>query len=452
MNNISILIVDDEQNVSQLLKKVLSKRGYVTYAAASALEALEIINAYHINIVITDIKMPDMNGIELLKAVKALDPSIAVILITAFATLETAVEALKMGARDYITKPFNLEEIYLSISRIVGNGNYELETDLLEVNEQTVNNYLITKSASMQHLQKLLNQVASSNATVILYGETGTGKEIASRTIHGLSGRKDKSFIKVNCAAIPDALLESELFGYEKGAFTGAVTKKPGRFELADGGSIFLDEIGDMPLSIQAKLLRVLQEREFERLGGTKTIKVDVRIIAATNKNLASLVKQGAFREDLYYRLNVVPIEIPPLRKRKEDIPTLVEHFLYKSSSISKNTPKKIANEAMQRLINYEWPGNIRELENIIERCVVVITGNLITLEDLPADIAKQDIGNAVCLTQADTLDETIDNAEKSAIIKILRECNGNRTHASEKLGISRRSLHRKITKYSIDD
>ncbi|MHB1394012.1 MAG: sigma-54-dependent transcriptional regulator [Clostridia bacterium] len=452
MNKISILIVDDEQNVSQLLKKVLSKQGYVSYAAASAKEALEIVNTYHINIVITDIKMPDMSGIELLKEIKALDSSIAVILITAFATLETAVEALKMGARDYITKPFNLDEIYSAISRIVGNGNGELEADLLVVNEQAANNYLTAKSAIMQNLLKLLNQVASSNATIILYGETGTGKEIASKTIHDLSGRKDKPFIKVNCAAIPEALLESELFGYEKGAFTGAATKKPGRFELAEGGSVFLDEIGDMPLSVQAKLLRVLQEREFERLGGTKTIKVDVRIIAATNKNLASLVKQGDFREDLYYRLNVVPIDIPTLRKRKEDIPTLVEHFLNKSSSISKNTLKKITDEAMQRLINYEWPGNIRELENIIERCVVVTAGNLITLEDLPECIAKCDVESADCLTKANTLDETVDNAEKSAIIKILQECCGNRTHASEKLGISRRSLHRKIIKYGIEE
>ncbi len=452
MSKISILIVDDEQNVSQLLKKVLSKQGYITYAASSASEALGIIHAHPINIVITDIKMPDMNGIELLKAIKALDTSIAVILITAFATLETAVEALKMGARDYIIKPFNLEEIYLSISRIVGDGNDELETGLLEEDEQAANNYLTVKSPVMQHVLKLLHQVANSNATVILYGETGTGKEIASKTIHDLSERKDKPFIKVNCAAIPDTLLESELFGYEKGAFTGAATKKPGRFELADGGSIFLDEIGDMPLGIQAKLLRVLQEREFERLGGTKTIKIDVRIIAATNKNLASLVKTGKFREDLYYRLNVVPIEIPPLRQRKEDIPTFIEHFLFKSSSISKHPPKKISNEAMQRLIGYEWPGNIRELENIIERCVVVTARNLITLEDLPEDIVKCNVKNTDCLTKANTLDETVDHAEKNAIIKILQECEGNRTHASEKLGISRRSLHRKIIKYAIED
>ncbi|HWR62022.1 MAG TPA: sigma-54 dependent transcriptional regulator, partial [Clostridia bacterium] len=395
---------------------------------------------------------PDVDGIELLKAIKALDSSIAVILITAFATLETAVEALKMGARDYITKPFDLEEIYAAISRIAGDGKEELEADLLVVNEQSANNYLTAKSAVMQHLLKLLNQVAGSNATVMLYGETGTGKEIASKTIHDLSGRRDKPFIKVNCAAIPDALLESELFGYEKGAFTGAATRKPGRFELAERGSIFLDEIGDMPLSVQAKLLRVLQEREFERLGGIKTIKVDVRIIAATNKNLASLVKQGTFREDLYYRLNVVPIEIPPLRERKEDVPTLVEHFLFKASSISGNTPKKISDGAMEALVNYNWPGNIRELENIIERCVVVTSGNLITLEDLPEYIAGYGTEGTDCPAKANTLDETVDNAEKSAIVKILQECGGNRTHASEKLGISRRSLHRKIIKYNIED
>lgn len=451
MSKVSILIVDDEENLSQLLTKVLAKQGYITFAASKASEALEIINAYHVNIVITDIKMPDMNGIELLKAIKALDPTIAVILITAFATLETAVEALKIGARDYIFKPFNLEEIYLSISRIIGVENDELDAGLLETNEQAANNCLTAASTAMQHVLKLINQVASCNSTVILYGETGTGKEIVSKMIHNLSGRKDKSFVKVNCAAIPDSLLESELFGYEKGAFTGAVTKKPGRFELADEGTLFLDEIGDMPLNVQAKLLRVLQEREFERLGGINTIKVDVRIIAATNKNLASLVKQEEFREDLYYRLNVVPIEIPPLRKRREDIPILVEHFLSRSSSISKNTRKRITNEAMQKLINYKWPGNIRELENVVERCVVVTAGSLISVEDLPKDIAEYNIENGDCLIKANTLDETVDNAERSAIIKTLQECNGNRTQTSEKLGISRRSLHRKIIKYDIE-
>lgn len=452
MNNVSILIVDDEENVCQLLKKVLGKKGYIAYTASSAYAAMEIINAYRINIVITDIKMPDMSGVELLKEIKALDSSIAVILITAFATLETAVEALKMGARDYISKPFDLEEIYSSISRIVGDGNNELEADLLGVSEKSANNYLTARSRIMQDLLKLLNQVADSNATVILYGETGTGKEIVSKTIHDLSGRRDKPFIKLNCAAIPDTLLESELFGYEKGAFTGAVTRKPGRFELANEGTIFLDEIGDMPLGVQAKLLRALQEREFERLGGTKTIKVDVRIIAATNKNLESLVKQGIFREDLYYRLNVVPIQIPPLRERKDDIPVLVEQFLYKSSGISGKAPKRILEDALEALVNYSWPGNIRELENIVERCVVVTSGNLIALEDLPEYILRNGTKVENPAINANTLDEAVDNAEKNAITKVLQECLGNRTHASEKLGISRRSLHRKIIKYNIED
>ncbi len=448
MKKASILIVDDEKNVSQLLDKVIAKQGYTTYSASSAREALDIINVHHIDILISDIKMPEMSGIELLKAVKELDTSIEVILITAFATLETAVEALKMGARDYITKPFNLEEIFQSIDRIVGTGE-DLEEDLTEGGGQ-IENYLTAKSEVMQHMLKLLNQVAKSNATVILYGETGTGKEIASKTIHDMSDRKDKAFVKVNCAAIPENLLESELFGYEKGAFTGAATKKPGRFELADGGTIFLDEIGDMPLGLQAKLLRVLQEKEFERLGGTKTLKVDVRIIAATNKNLANLVKQGKFREDLYYRLSVVPIQIPPLRKRKEDIPTLVEHFLLRSAVISKQPEKKVSKEALQRLISYEWPGNIRELENTIERCVVVTSGNLITLDDLPENIRGTE--ESASLSEAGTLDEAVDSAEKNAIIKVLEECGGNRTQASQRLGISRRSLHRKLLKYNIED
>lgn len=449
MKKASILIVDDEKNVSQLLDKVIAKQGYATYSASSAREALDMINVHHIDIVISDIKMPEMSGIELLKAVKKLDTSIEVILITAFATLETAVEALKMGARDYITKPFNLEEVFQAIDRIVGSGE-NLEEDLTESSGQ-IENYLTAKSEVMQHMLRLLNQVAKSNATVILYGETGTGKEIASKTIHDMSDRRDKAFVKVNCAAIPENLLESELFGYEKGAFTGAATKKPGRFELADGGTIFLDEIGDMPLGLQAKLLRVLQEKEFERLGGTKTLKVDVRIIAATNKNLANLVKQEKFREDLYYRLSVVPIQIPPLRKRKEDIPTLVGHFLLRSAVISKQPEKRISREALQKLIAYEWPGNIRELENTIERCVVVTAGNLITLDDLPENIGSREAENP-SVTEAGTLDEAVDSAEKNAIIKVLEECGGNRTLASQRLGISRRSLHRKLLKYNIED
>ncbi|MBV7276281.1 sigma-54-dependent transcriptional regulator [Clostridium thailandense] len=442
MRRNSILIVDDEKNVIKLLEKVFKKDGYITYTADCAKEALDIIDKNHIDIVITDIKMPGMNGIELLGEINRIDASINVILITAFATIDTAIEALKMGAKDYIIKPFKLEDVMLSANNVIGN---------IEKNDDnSTENYFSTKSSKMKKILDLIKQVADTKTTIMIYGETGTGKELASKAIHGLSSRGNKPFIKVNCAAIPETLLESELFGYERGAFTGASISKPGRFELADEGTIFLDEIGDITPLMQVKLLRVMQEREFERLGGTKTIKVDVRIIAATNKNLKEMVKKGIFREDLYYRLNVVPIELPPLRERKEDITFLAEYFLEKSAHISGRSKKDISNEVIDKLMYYNWPGNIRELENVIERCVVITRGDLIQLGDLPEYIVnyKEDAEEELEYN----LNSAVDNAEREIIIKILKECNGNRTKASEILGISRRSLHRKIIKYNIDE
>lgn len=451
MKKYTVLIVDDEENVSNLLNKVLIKEKYNTYTAMDGEEALDIINKHRIDIVISDIKMPKMSGIELLGKIKEIDSSINVIMITAFATLETAIDALRMGAKDYITKPFNLDEIISSVKNIIQSiENSGMETEFLRGEEKNLENYIISESTAMKNVMDLIKQVADTRTSIILYGETGTGKELAAHAIHNFSSRHDKPFIKVNCAAIPEQLLESELFGYEKGAFTGAVTKKPGRFELADEGSIFLDEIGDIPPGIQVKLLRVLQEKEFEHLGGTKTIKVDVRIIAATNKNLLESVANGTFREDLFYRLNVVPITLPSLRERAEDITLLVEHFLQRSSSISGRAPKKISKPAMEKLVSYKWPGNIRELENAIERCVVISSKNIIDLEDLPPLItnysSKENEGSFA------KLDDAIDNTEKDVIITTLKECNGNRTKASIVLGISRRSLHRKIAKYNIED
>jgi DNA-binding NtrC family response regulator len=387
--------------------------------------------------------MPGMSGLELLSEIKEIDSSINVILITAFATIETAIEALKVGARDYIIKPFKLEDIMLSVNNVI--GNIEKSDD-----DNSTENYFSSKSPKMLKVLDLIKQVADTKTTIMIYGETGTGKELASKAIHSLSGRKNKSFIKVNCAAIPETLLESELFGYEKGAFTGATISKPGRFELADGGTIFLDEIGDITPLMQVKLLRVMQEREFERLGGTKTIKVDVRIIAATNKDLKEMVKRESFREDLYYRLNVVPLELPPLRERKEDILSLVEYFLAKSSSISGKSKKEISQDAIEKLMDYNWPGNIRELENIIERCVVITHGEVIDLEDIPEYIINYKQNKEEELQHK--LNSAVDTAEREIIIKILKECGGNRTKASEVLGISRRSLHRKIIKYNIDE
>lgn len=452
MTKYSILIVDDEENVRKLLQKIFLKENYITHIASNGEEALHIIDTFQVDVVITDIKMPGISGIELLNKIREIDISIQVIMITAFATLETAIDALKMGAKDYITKPFNLEDILISVKKLINSID---STDIIDSHSKNsvdnINKSLSSNSISMRKILDMIARVADTKSTVMIYGETGTGKELAAHSLHYLSSRKDKPFIKVNCAAIPDSLLDSELFGYDKGAFTGAAVKKPGRFELANGGSIFLDEIGDISPTVQVKLLRVLQEREIQHLGGIKTIKIDVRIIAATNRNLEELVKTQIFREDLYYRLNVVPINLPPLQDRKEDILMLANSFLSKASVISGREKKQITDNAIRYLINFNWPGNIRESENIIERCVVVTSKNIIDVQDLPPYIINYDPVNAN-EKQCDSLDTVIDNAEREVLIKALKQCKGNRTRASELLGISRRSLHRKIIKYNIED
>jgi len=443
-----------ERHVRQLLNKVLTKEGYQVYAACDGLEGLEILQTINVDIIISDIKMPKMTGIEFLHRVKEMDPEIAFILITAFATMETAIDALKSGAQDYVTKPFDITEILTAVKKLclpvqkgdpVGGACFGAGENQYSVS---------SKSPKMQEVLQLARQVAACGSTVLLTGETGTGKGYIARALHQWGLRSDKPLINVNCGAIPDNLLESELFGYEKGAFTGAVSPKPGRFELADGGTIFLDEIGDISPSLQVKLLRVLQEKTFERLGGIRSVKADVRVIAATNKNLLKEVKEGNFREDLYYRLNVVPIHIPPLRERVEDIEDLVTIFLDDSARISTtNTRKELTSEAMKCLKAYSWPGNIRELENIIERCVVISSGNTIHADSLPIEVREaKGVSKSFHKKQEPILNNAIDSIEKEVIQNAMAESGGNKTKAALALGISRRSLHRKLQKYAMND
>ncbi len=459
MEKKKILVVDDEQHVRQLIGKVLEKEGYEVMTAGNGEEGLEVFQKHNIDLIISDIKMPKMSGIEFLHKVKEQEPGVGFILITAFATMETAIDAIKSGAQDYVTKPFDIKEIITAVKKILISTEHEdnITYDLGSPDDTKTK----SNSPAMQQVLQLAKKVSASDATVLILGETGTGKEVISTAIHNWSRRSDKPMIKVNCGAIPDNLLESELFGYEKGAFTGAASSKPGRFEFADGGTIFLDEIGDIAPQLQVKLLRVLQEKTFERLGGIRPVTVDVRVIAATNKDLKEAVRNGEFREDLYYRLNVVPINLPPLRERREDISDLVNTFLRSAAGISGGTIKTMSPEAMEYLMNYNWPGNIRELENIVERCVVITESNVIDADSLPQEIlsyGKEDApasGSDAGHPASDSeipLNSAIDDREKEIIIKALREHDGNKTKTALALGISRRSLHRKIQKYEITE
>lgn len=443
MNMLNVLIVEDELNLRNLLERVVKNKGFNVKTAGNGKDALKIIESYNTDIVLTDIKMPGMDGIELITKIKAMDSSIEVIVMTAFATVDTAIDALKKGARDYIRKPFDLDEVTDAIERttILLHSQLDQSTSVSHADE-----LLIENSAAMKQLLKMINKVSESLVTVNLHGETGVGKELVARAIHDLSDRSSHPFIKVNSSALPETLLESELFGYEKGAFTGAFSRKLGRFELANKGTIFLDEIGDISPLIQLKLLRVLQEKEMERLGGTQTIPLDIRIITATNKDLAKLVASGDFREDLFYRINVIPIVVPPLRERVEDIPSLINIFMRTSSSKHRTDKKELTPEALNALTSYLWPGNVRELENIVERIIVISENEWITLDDIP-DFIKNNQGQ-----EKTPLVNTMENFEETRIREALEDTEGNVTKAAEKLGISRRSLHRKINKFSIKD
>lgn len=447
----TILITDDEVNIVSGLKYAFEDEGYTVLSANNGLEAWHLVNTNAVDLVITDLRMPEMDGYELIRKISASYPTLPIIVLTGHGTIETAVETMRDGAVDFFTKPVDLDKLLLVVKKSIKNSqlqeqNRKLSEEIDKLRSQQKYSRIIGKSGKLSQMMQIINQVAPTKASVLITGESGTGKELVADAIVALSDRKDKPFIKVHCASLSESLLESELFGHEKGAFTGASSQKKGRFELADGGTIFLDEIGEIDMSTQVKILRVLQEREFERVGGEKTIRVDVRLIAATNRDLASEVKKGNFREDLFYRLNVVHIEVPPLRERKEDIELLTINFLDEFNKEDGRKIEGISPQARRALLNYDWPGNIRELKNCIESSVVLAKGNMIQLEDLPPQITQKEGEAKSSITI--NLPTTMEEAEKKIILSTIEYCAGNKSRASELLDIGRKTLHRKLNEY----
>ncbi|MCR5731908.1 MAG: sigma-54 dependent transcriptional regulator [Sphaerochaetaceae bacterium] len=448
----TILIADDEKNIRNGLQIAFEDEGYDVLTAENGEIAWKLINTKSVDLVITDIRMPVMNGLDLLERAVSSYPMLPIIVLTGHGTIETAVQACKNGAADFFTKPIDLDHLLLTVSKSLANRkvldeNKRLTEELEKVKRESGYKKIIGQSEKVSKMMGVIKQVASTNANVLIQGESGVGKELVADALHNLSLRKDKPFIKVNCASLTPTLLESELFGHEKGSFTGAIARKKGRFELADGGTIFLDEIGEIDLSTQVKLLRVLQERQFERVGGEETLSVDVRVVAATNKNLSEEVKKGNFREDLYFRLNVVHIDVPPLRERKEDIPLLVSHFLETLSSKNNRKVDSISAQARKALFAYSWPGNIRELQNAIEAGVVMCHGKTIELEDLPEQIKTIDNEDILSIKLGSSLEEV----EKELITRTISFCGGNKTKAASVLGIGRKTLHRKLLEYNME-
>ncbi len=449
----TILIVDDEKNYLVILEALLAPEGYEIITENNALNALRLIRETDLDLVITDMRMPGTGGMELLEEAKRIDSELPVIMMTAYGTIEKAVEAMKKQAYDYITKPFRNEELKLTVKKALELYRLKKENRLLSnaLSDRFKYGNIIGKSEPMLKIYEMIAKVSQSKASVMITGSSGTGKELIAKAVHYNSARKNRPFISINCGALTETLLESELFGHERGAFTGAVTMKKGRFELADGGTLFLDEVGEMSPALQVKLLRVLQEMEFERVGGTKTIKVDVRILAASNRRLKEDVDKGIFREDLFYRLNVVHMEVPSLRERVEDIPFLVAHFIDKFRS-PKDRKIELAPEVWKALYNYSWPGNIRELENTIERAVVLNSDGLIRLEDLPEEISgrEEDVEIDRFIPLNAPLQKTLEQIEAGLIRRALRECNNVQSHAAEMLSITKSLIQHKMKKYNI--
>lgn len=457
MNPYKVLVIDDDRDIRETMTTLLTMNGYTVLALPDGSSALEEVRKEKFHMIITDLRLPEMDGIEVIRRVKEIDPDIQCIVITGYATVTTAVEAMKAGAYDYIMKPFNTAEILILIKRAIEYQNLKNENIQLKKNLETKYkfNNLIGKSEGIHKVCHLIEKVAPSDSTILILGESGTGKELVARTIHFNSYRKNKPLVPINCGAIPETLLESELFGHEKGAFTGASYTRIGRFELADGGTVFLDEIGEMSPTLQVKLLRILQNKEFERVGGTKTIKVDVRIIAATNIDLEQAVGSGKFREDLYYRLNVIPIYIPPLRERTDDIPLLLEHFLSYFNRTKKRNVKGFSPEAMKILIEYRWPGNIRELENLVERMVILKGEGIITPEDLPEKFLEfRKERTLISFTIPDSginLKNVVEEFENNLIVQALQKAQGVKNKAAQLLSLNRTTLVEKLKKKKLD-
>ncbi|MCG8642454.1 MAG: sigma-54 dependent transcriptional regulator [Desulfobacterales bacterium] len=453
----NILIVDDEKNYPMVIGELLQEEGYTTCTASNGMEALDILSHEFVDLVLTDVKMPGMDGILLLEKIKAINPDIPVIVMTAYGSVEKAVEAMHKGAYTFILKPFENQTLIAHIAKAISVYRIVQENKILREEIRTRYNFdnIIGKSKPMQEVYSIIKKVAPSSASILIEGESGTGKELVAKSIHYNSTRKDNALIAVNCSAFAETLLESELFGHEKGAFTGAATMKKGRFELAHKGSLFLDEIGELPLALQVKLLRVLQEKTVERVGGTDSIPVDFRLIAATNKDLEYEIRQGNFREDLYYRLNVVKAVIPPLRKRPQDIPLLINHFIDKYTPDSARPDKRfeIDPHAVQLLCEYPWHGNVRELENMIERSMILCSDNIITVSDLPQQVRqnKDNTVNLEGIPEGAGLVETLAAVEKKMIQQAMKRSGNVQTKAAELLGIGKSGLNQKLKKFNID-
>ena len=451
-NKPSILVIEDEAKLRRLLELQLTEEGFQARIVPDAEAGLQLLSKEPFDLVLTDFKLPGMSGLDFLLAVKRINANLPIVLMTAYGTVESAVGAMKAGASDYVLKPFSLAELMLVIRKEL--ASHQLRQENRDLREALGRRYeyknIIARSSKMQAVLSLVERAAPTNATVLVGGESGVGKDLVARAIHEHSNRASGPFVKINSTAIPENLLESELFGYEKGAFSGATSAKPGKFETADKGTLFLDEIGDVPPPTQVKLLRVLQDREFERLGATKTLKVDVRLIAATNRDLRDALEEGTFREDLYYRLNVVAIDIPPLRERKEDIPPLAEFFLTKFASESGRPVRGITPHALQALEDFHWPGNVRELQNIIERGVTLSSGEMLDVADIRLDrpVGRATMEAAPVLPQGFTLEQWEDEMIREA----LRHANGNKSQAARSLGLSRNALRYRLSKIGVPD